>query len=263
MPPRAIVELRETWLPNGSGALDQVEYAYELRDHERDFRQAHHLHDRDVFVHRFSVVVHEHCERPIGRVECAHYEGSPIRDAFAGVVALVEAWTARPAGLLGAALPGVSRSPAPREQMAPSRTTCKSGAMAVTYNQMVVFEAENEEGLNQLFRALADGTRRDILARSLTETPSGSDLAAGYEMSFAAVQKHVAVLERAGLIRSVQTGGSNWSPPTQHGSGGLAAPRPVRIHLAPAHGAARRSTANEREVTMPLTSVTKDPARSP
>jgi DNA-binding transcriptional ArsR family regulator len=41
---------------------------------------------------------------------------------------------------------------------------------------------------------LADGTRRDILARSLTESPSVSDLAARYEMSFAAVQKHVAVL---------------------------------------------------------------------
>ena len=95
-PPRAIVELRETWIPDGSGALERVEYVYELLDHERDFRQAHHLHDRDVFVRRFSVVVHEHCERPIGRVECAHYEGSPIRDAFAGVVALVDAWVADP-----------------------------------------------------------------------------------------------------------------------------------------------------------------------
>ena len=89
LPPRAIVELRETWVPDGSGALERVEYAYELLDHERDFRQAHHLHDRDVFVRHFSVVVHEHCERPIGNVECAHYEGWPIRDAFAGVVALV------------------------------------------------------------------------------------------------------------------------------------------------------------------------------
>ena len=66
---------------------------------------------------------------------------------------------------------------------------------------MVVLRKGNEEALNQLFRALADGTRRDILARSLTDTPSVSDLAARYEMSFAAVQKHVAVLERAGLIQ--------------------------------------------------------------
>jgi DNA-binding transcriptional ArsR family regulator len=60
---------------------------------------------------------------------------------------------------------------------------------------------ESDESLNQLFRALADGTRRDILVRSLTETPSVSELAAAYEMSFAAVQKHVAVLERAELIQ--------------------------------------------------------------
>jgi len=65
---------------------------------------------------------------------------------------------------------------------------------------MVVLRGESEETLNQLFRALADGTRRDILVRSLTETPSVSALAARYDMSFAAVQKHVAVLERAGLI---------------------------------------------------------------
>jgi DNA-binding transcriptional ArsR family regulator len=71
---------------------------------------------------------------------------------------------------------------------------------------MVVVRKESEEALNQLFRALADGTRRDILARSLTDTPSVSDLAARYEMSFAAVQKHVAVLERAGLIQKRANG---------------------------------------------------------
>jgi DNA-binding transcriptional ArsR family regulator len=71
---------------------------------------------------------------------------------------------------------------------------------------MVVHRRESDEALNQLFRALADGTRRDILLRSLTETPSVSDLAARYEMSFAAVQKHVAVLERAGLVQKRPNG---------------------------------------------------------
>ena len=71
---------------------------------------------------------------------------------------------------------------------------------------MVVGRRETEEALNQLFRALADGTRRDILKRSLTEAPSVSALAARYEMSFAAVQKHVAVLERAGLIQKQASG---------------------------------------------------------
>jgi DNA-binding transcriptional ArsR family regulator len=71
---------------------------------------------------------------------------------------------------------------------------------------MVVHHTESEEALNRLFRALADGTRRDILARSLTETPSVSALAARYDMSFAAVQKHVAVLERAGLLTKRRSG---------------------------------------------------------
>ena len=71
---------------------------------------------------------------------------------------------------------------------------------------MVARQRDTDEALNQLFRALADGTRRDILTRSLTETPSVSGLAARYEMSFAAVQKHVAVLERAGLIQKRASG---------------------------------------------------------
>ena len=71
---------------------------------------------------------------------------------------------------------------------------------------MVVLRKESDEALNQLFRALADGMRRDILTRSLTETSSVSALAARYQMSFAAVQKHVAVLERAGLIQKRASG---------------------------------------------------------
>jgi len=71
---------------------------------------------------------------------------------------------------------------------------------------MVARKKDTEAALNQLFRALADGTRRDILARSLTATPSVSELAERYDMSFAAVQKHVAVLERAGLIQKRPTG---------------------------------------------------------
>lgn len=51
-----------------------------------------------------------------------------------------------------------------------------------------------------MFRALADATRRDIVRRTLTEDASVTDLAAAYEMSFAAVQKHVAILEGAGLV---------------------------------------------------------------
>jgi DNA-binding transcriptional ArsR family regulator len=68
------------------------------------------------------------------------------------------------------------------------------------YNQMVVdFELSDDE-VDRIFRALADATRRDILRRTLEGEASVSQLAAAYDMSFAAVQKHVAVLEGAGLV---------------------------------------------------------------
>ncbi len=60
--------------------------------------------------------------------------------------------------------------------------------------------------LDRLFRALADPSRRDILRRTMTTSASVSALAADYEMSFAAVQKHVAVLESAGLVRKTAKG---------------------------------------------------------
>lgn len=55
--------------------------------------------------------------------------------------------------------------------------------------------------VDRMFRALADATRRDIVARTLVADTSVSTLAAAYAMSFAAVQRHVAVLEEAGLVR--------------------------------------------------------------
>ncbi len=75
------------------------------------------------------------------------------------------------------------------------------------YNHMVVFNALSDPGLDRLFRALADGTRRDIVARVMNgEDASVSDLAARYDMSFAAVQKHVQVLEDAGLVTKHRRG---------------------------------------------------------
>jgi DNA-binding transcriptional ArsR family regulator len=70
---------------------------------------------------------------------------------------------------------------------------------------MVVDELTNEE-VDRVFHALADGTRRDILRRCVGGEPSVSRLADDYPMSFAAVQKHVAVLERAGLVTKERRG---------------------------------------------------------
>ena len=67
------------------------------------------------------------------------------------------------------------------------------------YNHMVVGTA-NQETADRLFHALADATRRDIVMRTMQGELSVSALARGYPMSFAAVQKHVAILEGVALV---------------------------------------------------------------
>jgi DNA-binding transcriptional ArsR family regulator len=70
---------------------------------------------------------------------------------------------------------------------------------------MVVGEVTDAE-VDRLFHALADATRRDIVHRCVRSEPSVSRLADLYPMSFAAVQKHVRVLERAGLVTKERQG---------------------------------------------------------
>src|SRR5580698_5881302 len=65
---------------------------------------------------------------------------------------------------------------------------------------MVVHDLLSDAEVDRIFRALADTTRRDIVRRTLAGEATVSELAASYDMSFAAVQKHVAVLEGAGLV---------------------------------------------------------------
>lgn len=72
---------------------------------------------------------------------------------------------------------------------------------------MVAHATSNDDDrADALFHALADRTRRDILRRVLVGEHSVSALASNYDMSFAAVQKHVAVLERAGLLAKRREG---------------------------------------------------------
>jgi DNA-binding transcriptional ArsR family regulator len=59
---------------------------------------------------------------------------------------------------------------------------------------------------DRVFGALADATRRDIVRRAIDGQEGVAELADHYSMSFAAVQKHVAVLERAGLITKQRAG---------------------------------------------------------
>lgn len=60
--------------------------------------------------------------------------------------------------------------------------------------------------LNKIFRSLADPTRRDILSRVYRQEHSISELAEKYKMSFAAIAKHVNVLERAKLVHKRKDG---------------------------------------------------------
>jgi DNA-binding transcriptional ArsR family regulator len=59
---------------------------------------------------------------------------------------------------------------------------------------------------DRMFGALADATRRDIVRRAIEGEEGVAELAEHYPMSFAAVQKHIAILERAGMITKKRIG---------------------------------------------------------
>ncbi|BCN42710.1 ArsR/SmtB family transcription factor [Prescottella equi] len=84
---------------------------------------------------------------------------------------------------------------------------------------------DDEDRADALFHALADRTRRDILRHVLAGEHSVSALAEKYDMSFAAVQKHVSVLQNAGLLTKRRRGRE------QLASGDVAAVRSVASML--------------------------------
>lgn len=71
---------------------------------------------------------------------------------------------------------------------------------------LLTSETLSEPEADRVFHALADATRRDILARVIQREQSVSTLARHYEISLTAVQKHVAVLERGALINKHRSG---------------------------------------------------------
>lgn len=106
----------------------------------------------------------------------------------------------------------------------------------------------DEDRADALFHALADRTRRDIMRRVLAGESSVSALAANYEMSFAAVQKHVAVLEKAGLLTKRRSGRE------QLASGDVEAVRSVASMLTSSNKcgvAASRASTNSSHPTRP------------
>ena len=59
---------------------------------------------------------------------------------------------------------------------------------------------ESTDRLNRVFAALADPTRRDLVARLAGADATVGELAEPYDMSVQAISKHVKVLEEAGLV---------------------------------------------------------------
>src|SRR5215210_6278884 len=72
--------------------------------------------------------------------------------------------------------------------------------------QAAMHSGSSATEFDRVFGALADATRRDIVLRAIGGDQGVAELARHYPMSFAAVQKHVAVLERAGLVTKERIG---------------------------------------------------------
>jgi DNA-binding transcriptional ArsR family regulator len=80
------------------------------------------------------------------------------------------------------------------------------GLTRAQYNRMVVSMQIAPPDFDRMFGALADATRRDLVRRAIDGEEGVAELAGHYPMSFAAVQKHVAILERAGLVTKERIG---------------------------------------------------------
>ena len=114
---------------------------------------------------------------------------------------------------------------------------------------------------DRMFGALADRTRRDIVRRAIDGEEGVAELAGHYPMSFAAVQKHVAILERAGLVTKERIGRRKVVRTNVEGLARRASPaRPVRGAVARTdrpHDRARQRDEGDRPMT--VTAVRKDP----
>ena len=74
---------------------------------------------------------------------------------------------------------------------------------SVIFNHMV---NQNVDNLNEIFHALADPTRREIIHMMAQKERTVSELAEPFDISLAAISKHIKVLERANLVERSVTG---------------------------------------------------------
>lgn len=87
-----LIEVFERWRPAGLDRYERVDYRFEIRHRELQYRRAFHRHNEDQFLRAFDVATHEHCEATIGVAACSHYFGEPVVDAIEGFMRLYELW---------------------------------------------------------------------------------------------------------------------------------------------------------------------------
>lgn len=87
-----LIAIFERWRRVGPDRYERVDYRFEIRHDELQYRRAFHRHDAERFLHASDVATHEHCEATLGRPFCEHYFGEPIPDAREGFLRLYELW---------------------------------------------------------------------------------------------------------------------------------------------------------------------------
>ena len=127
----------------------------------------------------------------------------------------------------------------------------EAGLDIAQHTTVWLYQCRPHLDFDRVFGALADATRRDIVRRAIDGEEGVAELAGHYPMSFAAVQKHVAVLERAGLVTKERIGRRKVVRTNVEGLRVARAParpvrgavaRPDRPHDRPHHRAGRRPT---------------------
>lgn len=84
--------LHERWREAGRDRWEYVEYGYEMRHYELDYRRALHRHHVDHSVRTYGVATHERCEVPMGHASYDHYAGVPVLGSLDGFDRLYGLW---------------------------------------------------------------------------------------------------------------------------------------------------------------------------
>lgn len=87
-----LIAIFERWRQTGSDHYERLDYKFEIRHNELQYRRAFHRHDAEHFLRTSDVATHEHCEGTMGYVTCDHYFGEPVGDAQEGFMRLYALW---------------------------------------------------------------------------------------------------------------------------------------------------------------------------